>query len=100
MVENDSDDILAGADKEDVAFCVVGDPFGYTYNTLTSTSIRRIDILITKQSNNAQRPRTPRACPKNPRPVHPQRQHPQRNRQYRAAAVQFRADSINGVFPG
>lgn len=29
MVESRSDEILAGADKSDVAFLVVGDPFGY-----------------------------------------------------------------------
>ena len=29
MVESASDAILAGADKSDVAFLVVGDPFGY-----------------------------------------------------------------------
>ncbi len=29
MVESGSDEILAGADKSDVAFLVVGDPFGY-----------------------------------------------------------------------
>lgn len=29
MVESDSDSILADADKVDVAFLVVGDPFGY-----------------------------------------------------------------------
>lgn len=29
MVESSSDDILAGADKLDVAFLVIGDPFGY-----------------------------------------------------------------------
>ena len=29
MVESCSDEILANADKEDVAFLVVGDPFGY-----------------------------------------------------------------------
>lgn len=28
LVESGSDDILAGADKKDVAFLVVGDPFG------------------------------------------------------------------------
>lgn len=31
MVESSSDDILADADKVDVAFLVVGDPFGYVY---------------------------------------------------------------------
>lgn len=29
MVESSSDDILHEADKVDVAFLVVGDPFGY-----------------------------------------------------------------------
>lgn len=29
MVESASDEILAGADTSDVAFLVVGDPFGY-----------------------------------------------------------------------
>jgi len=29
MVESSSDEILAGADKDDIAFLVVGDPFGY-----------------------------------------------------------------------
>jgi diphthine synthase len=29
MVESSSDDILAEADKLDIAFLVVGDPFGY-----------------------------------------------------------------------
>ena len=29
MVESSSDDILAGAQDVDVAFLVVGDPFGY-----------------------------------------------------------------------
>lgn len=31
MVESDSDEILRDADKEDVAFLVVGDPYGYAY---------------------------------------------------------------------
>ena len=30
MVESSSDDILKDADKNDVAFLVVGDPFGYS----------------------------------------------------------------------
>lgn len=29
MVESSSDDILKDADKVDIAFLVVGDPFGY-----------------------------------------------------------------------
>ena len=31
MVESASDEILTGAKEVDVAFLVVGDPFGYTY---------------------------------------------------------------------
>jgi diphthine synthase len=31
MVESDSDEILRDADKEDVAFLVVGDQYGYAY---------------------------------------------------------------------
>jgi len=31
MVESASDDILKDANEVDVAFLVVGDPFGYTY---------------------------------------------------------------------
>jgi diphthine synthase len=31
MVESQSDDILENADKVDVAFLVVGDPFGYVH---------------------------------------------------------------------
>jgi diphthine synthase len=30
MVETNSDEILRDANKEDVSFLVVGDPFGYT----------------------------------------------------------------------
>lgn len=36
MVESSSDEILAGADKSDIAFLVVGDPFGYAYTTILS----------------------------------------------------------------
>lgn len=31
MVESDADEILRGADKDDVALLVVGDPFGYVH---------------------------------------------------------------------
>lgn len=36
MVESASDDILAGATEIDVAFLVVGDPFGYAIASLHS----------------------------------------------------------------
>lgn len=36
MVESASDDILAGADTSDIAFLVVGDPFGCDGHTTSS----------------------------------------------------------------
>ena len=38
MVESASDEILAGADKSDIAFLVVGDPFGYALSKHSSIS--------------------------------------------------------------
>lgn len=38
MVESASDEILAGADTLDVAFLVVGDPFGYDRKAAISES--------------------------------------------------------------
>ena len=36
MVESASDEILSGADTSDVAFLVVGDPFGYDFHATVS----------------------------------------------------------------
>lgn len=36
MVESNSDEILRNAQEEDVAFLVVGDPFGYGFAPLKS----------------------------------------------------------------
>lgn len=47
MVESSSDDILKDADKVDVAFLVVGDPFGFVH---ASTFL---DSLTTAQSDDA-----------------------------------------------
>ncbi|OCL15410.1 diphthine synthase-like protein [Glonium stellatum] len=44
MVESSSDDILAGADKTDVAFLVVGDPFGATTHTDLVLRARELSI--------------------------------------------------------
>jgi diphthine synthase len=38
MVESSSDDILKDADKVNVAFLVVGDPFGYAH--ISTISLR------------------------------------------------------------
>lgn len=40
MVESCSDEILANADKEDVAFLIVGDPFGYFREPFAVQSIQ------------------------------------------------------------
>lgn len=37
LVETGSDDILAGGDKVDIVFLVVGDPFGYAYHSIPKT---------------------------------------------------------------
>jgi diphthine methyl ester synthase len=42
MVESSSDDILQNADKVDVAFLVVGDPFGYVVDLCPMLSNRRM----------------------------------------------------------
>ena len=39
MVESSSDEILEGADKVDVAFLVVGDPFGYVMRIYTAPKL-------------------------------------------------------------
>lgn len=46
MVESASDDILAGADKVDVAFLVVGDPFGATTHTDLVLRARKLSIPV------------------------------------------------------
>jgi diphthine synthase len=39
MVESNSDEILRDADKVDVAFLVVGDPFGYVASVQLGPSV-------------------------------------------------------------
>lgn len=51
MVESSSDDILAGADKTDVAFLVVGDPFGATTHTDLVLRARELSIPTRSISN-------------------------------------------------
>ncbi|KAI4190194.1 MAG: hypothetical protein L6R41_000940 [Letrouitia leprolyta] len=46
MVESSSDEILAGADRVDVAFLVVGDPFGATTHTDLVLRARELSIPI------------------------------------------------------
>lgn len=46
MVESASDDILARADTEDVAFLVVGDPFGATTHTDLVLRARELSIPV------------------------------------------------------
>ncbi|KAL3955498.1 hypothetical protein ACCO45_011061 [Purpureocillium lilacinum] len=46
MVESNSDEILRNAENEDVAFCVVGDPFGATTHTDLVIRARELDIPV------------------------------------------------------
>ncbi|KGU23002.1 diphthine synthase [Candida albicans P34048] len=46
LVETGSDDILKDADKEDVAFLVVGDPFGATTHTDLVIRARELEIKV------------------------------------------------------
>jgi diphthine synthase len=56
MVESSSDAILEGANTADVAFLVVGDPFGYV--VLERANLRG-QRLIVWQSNDTYRSRAP-----------------------------------------
>ncbi|OBT84275.1 hypothetical protein VE02_06970 [Pseudogymnoascus sp. 03VT05] len=47
MVESDSDSILKGAETEDVAFLVVGDPYGATTHTDLTIRARELSIPTT-----------------------------------------------------
>ncbi|GJC78176.1 diphthine methyl ester synthase [Colletotrichum liriopes] len=46
MVESNSDEILRDAQTEDVAFCVVGDPFGATTHTDLVLRARELEIPV------------------------------------------------------
>lgn len=46
MVENETEEILLNADKEDVAFLVVGDPFGATTHTDLILRAREKNIKV------------------------------------------------------
>ena len=58
MVESASDEILAGANTSDVAFLVVGDPFGYNgHATIIEKYIARLtnsytELLLTPTSSS------------------------------------------------
>ncbi|KAH6685751.1 diphthine synthase [Plectosphaerella plurivora] len=51
MVESNSDEILRNADTEDVAFCVVGDPFGATTHTDLVLRARELGIAVSAVPN-------------------------------------------------
>ncbi|KZL81448.1 diphthine synthase [Colletotrichum incanum] len=46
MVESNSDEILRDAQNEDIAFCVVGDPFGATTHTDLVLRARELEIPV------------------------------------------------------
>jgi diphthine methyl ester synthase len=51
MVESNSDEILRDAQTEDVAFCVVGDPFGATTHTDLVLCARELGIAVSAVPN-------------------------------------------------
>jgi diphthine synthase len=51
MVESNSDEILRDAQTEDVAFCVVGDPFGATTHTDLVLRARELGIAVSAVPN-------------------------------------------------
>lgn len=51
MVESNSDEILRDAQTEDVAFCVVGDPFGATTHTDLVLRARELSIPVATVPN-------------------------------------------------
>lgn len=51
MVESNSDEILRNADKEDVAFLVVGDPFGATTHTDLVLRARELGVPVSAVPN-------------------------------------------------
>lgn len=54
MVESSSDDILNGADKDDVAFLVVGDPFGYLTSLLPFIVGRLVRLTYPREPQHTQ----------------------------------------------
>jgi len=72
MVESASDEILRDAQNVDVAFLVVGDPFGYIPLFPSLMQILKYIAIsnVRVQGNNTHRPRPPR-----PRTLHPYLQH-------------------------
>jgi len=92
MVESFSDEILDGAAELDVAFLVVGDPFG-----LALSNCPCIHSLTIIQRNDTYRPR-----PTSPRlvdsdQVHSQCLHPQCHWRHRPSALQLWPNRVNGL---
>lgn len=80
MVESSSDEILKEADKVDVAFLVVGDPFGYVI--LVSCMARLI-----VQGHNPYRPRSASQRIVSSSSVNPKCLHLERYRQHRSPTL-------------
>ncbi|KAJ5500799.1 Tetrapyrrole methylase subdomain 1 [Penicillium expansum] len=51
LVETGSDDILAGGDKADIVFLVVGDPFGYAQQRIPTSSSARANLASRPKSS-------------------------------------------------
>ena len=93
MVESASDDILKGADKVDIAFLVVGDPFGQ----VTLLGYDDVLSLTVTQSDNSHRPHPSRPGIDNTNEINTECLHSQRYRCHGFTTVQFRPDRLHGV---
>ena len=95
MVETGSDDILAEADRCDIAFLVVGDPFGYAHLCLCRSAGRDSDR---QQGYYACRPSYPGSRAENSGSQYLKCLNPIRGWLHWLAAIQLRPDSKYGIF--
>lgn len=94
MVESNSEAIVADADKEDVAFLVVGDPFSYvclgTFMGISTDGLQGNDTHRSSSSLSAID-----AC--HPNPCSPRRFHLDRDWMYWTVTVQLWSDHLHGI---
>lgn len=96
MVETESEAILKDADTEDVAFLVVGDPFGWAY-LFNTGSLLLPRLTFPLQCHNTHR-FGPESCrSEDPIYRHPQRQHNECRRSLRPGTLQFRTNYLYTV---
>jgi hypothetical protein len=95
LVELGADELLKDADKEDIAFLVVGDPLG----SVLSLSPRRLALYPQRdmQRDNSHRHSPSRETAEHSNASHSQRFHPQRCWRVWPPAVQLRTGGFSCV---